>query len=53
MQAINLLQNLFVLIFDTIINFKYALIFCAGGLGNPNLIHNLVKDSPKNIGRNL
>ena len=38
---------------DTIINFKYALIFCAGGLGNPNLIHNLVKDSPKNIGRNL
>ena len=38
---------------DTIINLKNALIFCAGGLGNPNLIHNLVKDSPKNIGKNL
>ena len=35
------------------INLKNALIFCAGGLGNPNLIQNLVKKHPKNTGKYL
>lgn len=30
-----------------------SLIFCAGGLGNPNLIQNLFPKYPENIGKNL
>tara|TARA_B100000787_G_C16168613_1_gene285199 strand:- start:50 stop:1447 length:1398 start_codon:yes stop_codon:yes gene_type:complete len=32
---------------------KNSIIFCAGGLGNPNLLQNLLKDYNKNIGKNL
>jgi len=32
---------------------KNSLIFCAGGLGNPHLIKNLLKRYPKLIGKNL
>ena len=30
-----------------------ALVFCAGGLGNPHIIQNLLDNYPKNIGKNL
>jgi len=32
---------------------KNSIIFCAGGLGNPNILQNLLKNFNKNIGRNL
>ncbi len=32
---------------------KNSIIFCAGGLGNPNILQNLLKDYNKNIGKNL
>lgn len=33
--------------------FKCSLIFCAGGLGNPHLIKNLLESYPKLVGKNL
>jgi hypothetical protein len=38
---------------DFTISLNKALIFCAGGLGNPNLIQNLIKNSNPLIGKNL
>ena len=35
------------------INIKKAIIFCAGGLGNPHIIKNLIKDGNSLIGKNL
>lgn len=35
------------------LSIKKSIIFCAGGLGNPNLIQNLFHNYNKNIGKNL
>ena len=38
---------------EILLNINKALILCAGGLGNPNLINNLLPNSSKLIGKNL
>ena len=35
------------------LNVEKSIIFCAGGLGNPNILQNLLKDYNKNFGKNL
>ena len=35
------------------IHLRKGLIFCAGGIGNPNLIKNLFKKYPRHVGKNL
>jgi len=38
---------------DIKLNVSKSIIFCAGGLGNPNILQNLLKGYNKNIGKNL